>query len=124
MSTCRTVSVIQFRLLGSLEVSIGDLPVEPGAARQQVTIAMLLLEANHVVTMSRLIDAIWDDDPPITARNQVQMCVSALRRLLDDGSGTAIILTRPPGYVLRLPDDAQDVMQFKILAARGRAAAA
>lgn len=115
---------MQFRLLGSLEVSVAGHPVDLAAARQQVIVAVLLLEANRVVSMSRLIDAIWDDDPPATARSQVQICISALRRLLGDGGEADVIVTRSPGYVLVLPDEAQDIRQFELLAARGRAAAA
>jgi len=113
-----------FRLLGPLEVIVGDHPLELGAPRQRAIMAMLLLEANHVVPVNRLVDAVWDDDPPVTARSQIQMCVSALRRLLDDRSGVPVIMTRPSGYMLRVPDDALDVRQFEMLAARGRAAAA
>src|SRR5260370_4296874 len=117
-------SGILFRLLGSLDVRIGDRQVELASAGQQVIMAMLLLEANHVVTMNRLIDAVWDEDPPATAKSQIQICVSALRRLLDDDSRSAVISTRSPGYILNLPDEALDIRQFEILAARGRAAAA
>ena len=79
---------MQFRLLGSLEVSVAGHPVDLEAARLQVIVAVLLLEANNVVSVSRLIDAIWDDDPPATARSQVQICISTLRRLLEERSPT------------------------------------
>jgi DNA-binding SARP family transcriptional activator len=118
------VSSISFRLLGPLEVRIADRTVRLASPRQQVVLAMLLLEANHVVAMARMIDAVWDDDPPTTAKAQIQMCVSALRRLLDDGGGADLIVTQPPGYVIRVADEALDIRQFLTLAARGRAASA
>src|SRR5215469_11372937 len=101
-------SGIHFQLLGSLEVRIGDRHLELRSPRQRVIMAMLLLEANHVVAINRLIDAVWDEDPPETAKSQIQMCVSVLRRLLDDGSQAAVISTRPPGYILNLLDEALD----------------
>ena len=63
---------MQFRLLGPLEVSLDDRPLDLGAPRQQVIVAMLILEANHVVPMSRLIDAIWTTTrpPPPRARSR------------------------------------------------------
>ena len=115
---------MQFRLLGSLEVSVAGHPVDLEAARLQVIVAVLLLEANNVVSVSRLIDAIWDDDPPATARSQVQICISTLRRLLADGAEADVIVTRSPGYMLVVPDEARDISQFELLVARGRAAAA
>lgn len=113
---------IHMRLLGSLEISSGDRLIHIEAGRLRVVMAMLLFEANHVVPMSRLIDAIWDERPPATARSQVQICISALRRLLS-GREEGMIRTRSPGYVLVLPDEAQDIRQFELLTARGKAAA-
>ena len=107
-----------FRLLGPLEVMADDHPLELGAPRQRAIMAMLLLEANHIVPVNRLVDAVWDDDPPVTAKSQIQICVSALRRLLDDGSGAPVIMTRPSGYLLRAPDDA---LERPAVRAAGRA---
>ncbi|GAA4094929.1 AfsR/SARP family transcriptional regulator [Actinomadura miaoliensis] len=84
---------------------------------------MLLLEANRVVPVSRLVDALWNETPPATAKSQVHISVSALRRLLGR-SGAQLIETRSPGYVLRTPDDAVDLKRFEDLAAKGAAAAA
>ena len=111
---------LRFGLLGPLEVLAGGQAVHVGGARQRVVLAMLLLEAGRVVQLERLIDAVWDDQPPATARSQVQIAVSELRRRL---GGPALILTHPTGYLVRLPEHALDVTRFRQLAAEGREAA-
>jgi DNA-binding SARP family transcriptional activator len=59
-----------------------------------------MLEANRVVSIDRLIDAIWDDSPPVTSRVQVQICASAIRRALDKIGLSGMLVTRKPGYQL------------------------
>jgi hypothetical protein len=79
-----------FRVLGALQVGDGqECRIPPG--RQQIVLAILLLEANHVVSIDKMIDAIWEIDPPETARKQVQICVSRVRgRLIAAGYGETI----------------------------------
>jgi DNA-binding SARP family transcriptional activator len=113
---------LQFRILGPLEVRNGGEPVVLRAPRQQALLAVLILEANHVVPMSRLIDAIWDDVPPETARSQVQFCVSTVRRVTSAAGGRPVVVTRPPGYLLDIPHEAVDVAQFEALTEAGRIA--
>lgn len=115
---------MEYRLLGPLDVIEDGRSLDIGGPRQQIVLAMLLLEANHVVSVSRLVAALWDDRPPATARSQVQICVSALRRGLAAVGVTDAIVTRPPGYVLRVTDDDLDIRRFERLAMSGRAAAA
>ncbi|MEV0388570.1 BTAD domain-containing putative transcriptional regulator [Nonomuraea sp. NPDC050643] len=93
------------------------------SARQRVVLATLLLEANRLVSVDRLIDAVWDDNPPSTARGQIQTCVSRLRRALDDAGLDDMIETRPPGYLFRVGDGALDMHVFERLHAEGRSAA-
>ncbi|MDQ2586632.1 SARP family transcriptional regulator [Saccharothrix yanglingensis] len=111
-----------YRVLGPLHVADGPdrvSRVPPG--RQQVVLGALLLDANRVVGIDHLIDAVWDDAPPVTARRQIQICVSALRaNLTSIGRGEAIV-TRPPGYLLRVADGESDVQLFAALTAEGEA---
>ena len=86
--------------------------------------AMLLIEANHIVPVDRLVDAVWDESPPSTARSQVQICVSALRRSLTNAGVGGTIVTRPPGYLFRVGPDELDLHLFDRLVTNGRAAAA
>ncbi len=115
---------MEFRLLGPLEVLLAGQPAEIRAPRQEIVLAVLLLEANRVVPVSKLVEALWDDNPPATAKGQVQIAVSALRRLLADSGDGGAIATRSPGYLIRLPDDALDLRRFESLTAGGAAAAA
>ena len=116
-------ALMEFRILGPLEVVQDGKRVPISAPREQVLLAMLVLEANRVVPVNRLIDAIWDGDPPETARRQVQICVSSLRKTLGAAAGRNVIITRAPGYQLDVPDEAIDAARFNALAAAGRAAA-
>jgi len=69
---------LEFGALGTLEVTVGGIPVAL-APRQEVVLALLLLEADNVVSVDRMVDALWADDPPRTARSQVHITISALR---------------------------------------------
>jgi DNA-binding SARP family transcriptional activator len=113
---------LEFRLLGPVEIVLDGEPSSLAAPRQEIVLAMLLLEANRVVPVSRLVDALWDETPPHTAKSQVHISVSALRRLLGP-RGAEVILTRSPGYLIQVPDDALDLKRFEALAASGAAAA-
>jgi DNA-binding SARP family transcriptional activator len=115
---------MEFRILGPVEVILGGDPVGINAPRQEIVLTTLLLEANRVVPVNRLVDALWDEDPPATAKGQVQIAMSALRRLLAVSGDGGVIVTRSPGYVIRVPDDALDLKGFESLAADGSAAAA
>jgi DNA-binding SARP family transcriptional activator len=105
-----------FRILGPLHVSVGgqDCPIPPG--RQHIVLGVLLLEANRVVSIDHLIDAVWDDDPPATARTQVQICVSRLRNRLVE-AGCEAIVTRAPGYLMPVRRGQLDAQVFAALTA-------
>ncbi|NYJ35607.1 AfsR/SARP family transcriptional regulator [Nocardiopsis aegyptia] len=79
--------------------------------RQQAVLAALLLDLNRVVSTDHLVDMLWAHDPPETARTQVQICISRLRRLLRPVR--AVIETRPPGYLLRAEPEKVDLHLFR-----------
>ena len=109
---------MDFRLLGPIEVVIaGDDRVEVASTRERAILTMLLLRANRVVQVGQLIDAVWDDSPPATARSQVQQCISALRRKLGQAGGD-LLKTDTAGYVIRIPGDTVDVARFEELVRR------
>jgi DNA-binding SARP family transcriptional activator len=91
---------LEFRVLGPLEASREGQPVELGAHRQRALLAELLVHVDEVVSTERLIEELWGEDAPPSASNMVQVYVSRLRKAL----GRDPLLTRPPGYVLRLGD--------------------
>ncbi|MGW9371443.1 AfsR/SARP family transcriptional regulator [Streptomyces xanthophaeus] len=107
-----TPDAVVFRILGPLQVTGRSGPVRIPPGRQEVILAALLLEANRVVSTDYLVDLIWDDEPPDTARTQVQICVSRLRKLFTKAGIAAAITTRPPGYVLKTEGDLVDAALF------------
>jgi DNA-binding SARP family transcriptional activator/tetratricopeptide (TPR) repeat protein len=109
--------VLEFRLLGPVDVLLDGRPAEISAPRQRIVLAMLLFEANRVVSVSRLVDAIWDEDPPATARSQVHISVSALRKLLGSADGARLIVTRSPGYLIQASAETFDLDRFERLVA-------
>ncbi len=115
---------MKYGLLGPLEVNADGEFLVIGSARQRIVLAMLLLQANRVVSLERLIAALWGDVPPVTAKSQVQTCISALRRLLPAASGGQVIETRATGYLIRVPEDQLDVAVSERLVRQARDAAA
>ncbi|MEU5697006.1 AfsR/SARP family transcriptional regulator [Actinosynnema sp. NPDC020468] len=107
---------VEYRILGPLEVQQSGTFVELGSPRQRILLTMLLLEAGRPVPFDRLIDAIWNDSPPASARTQVRICVSALRRRLASLDGDPDpIETHHAGYLLRAPAEATDFGRFRRL---------
>ncbi|MFE6038303.1 BTAD domain-containing putative transcriptional regulator [Streptomyces sp. NPDC056452] len=109
-----------FRVLGSLEVLGGAVTIT--AQRQRIVLATLLLNANRVVPLERLIRAVWDGNPPTTAHAQVQTAISAIRRSLSSAGLGGSIQTRGRGYVIEVKPGQLDLHVFTELVARGRAA--
>lgn len=103
----------EFRILGPLQARCGGQLVPVRGVREQVALAVLLLEAGNVVPLDRFTEAVWDQDPPPAAAKAVRNTVSVLRhRLVRAGAGT-LIETRPPGYQLRLGASSLDAQQFQ-----------
>ncbi|TRW81174.1 AAA family ATPase [Mycolicibacterium sp. 018/SC-01/001] len=117
---------MQYRLLGPLQVVDGDTPVDIGPPKQRVVLAMLALAAGRVVSVDRLVDAVWGDDVPASATASLQAYVSNLRRALRGASAetqmASPIVRRPPGYVLDVDPNSIDLTVF--VAACQRAGAA
>lgn len=109
----------QYRVLGPVEVWLDGQPLPIDAPRQRALLAALLLEANRVVSVDLLVDWLWGSSPPAQARNTIQSLVLRLRRILGPEGG---LLTRRPGYLLRVEPDRLDLDVFERLAADGRAA--
>ena len=106
--------MLDFRILGPLEVVSEDGPIRLGGPKQRATLAILLLNVNRVVSVDRLADDLYAGEAPATAVTQVQRQVSDLRKLLGPAHG---IETRVPGYALRLAPERLDLHRFERLAA-------
>jgi hypothetical protein len=89
-----------------------------GGQKRRELVAALALEAGEVVSRDRLIDALWGEDPPDTARNTLQVYVSQVRKLLPDG----LLETTANGYRLAVDPSAVDAFEFQRLATAGRSA--
>ena len=111
---------MDFRILGPLQIVVGGRPLRLDAPKPRALLAILLLHENELVASDRLIEELWGGHPPATSAKVLQTYVSQLRRVLDDG----LLLTRPPGYELRLEPGQLDLHHFERLVAEARVAEA
>src|SRR5918994_4473273 len=113
--------MIEFGVLGPLEASRGGEPLHLGGGKQRALLAILLLNANEVVSSDRLIDELWGEAPPETAGKALQVHVSQLRKALAPERGPGepgrILTTKSPGYMLSIESDQLDLSRFDHLAA-------
>ena len=108
----------EFRILGPLEVLLDGRPVPLTRPKQRALLLALLLRANEVVSVDSLVDALWGERPPATALVALQGHVSQVRKLLPPES----LVTRPPGYLLRVEPEWVDAHRFERLRAQAREA--
>ncbi|MEU8421659.1 BTAD domain-containing putative transcriptional regulator [Micromonospora sp. NPDC048835] len=102
---------MRFGILGPLRVGGGESTVTAG--RDRVVLATLLLRAGRLVPVDELVDAVWEDSPPATARAQLQTCVSRLRRRFAElDLAPELIVTDPIGYGVRTSPNDLDVEVF------------
>jgi DNA-binding SARP family transcriptional activator len=111
---------VEFRVLGPLDALVDGGPARLGGPRQRALLAILLVHANEVVPVARLVDEVWGDDPPVTAGNVLQTYVSQLRKAV----GRDTIGTRGRGYVVAVADGALDLRVFERHAGAGAQALA
>lgn len=111
---------MDFCILGPLEARGGNVLVALGGSRQQTAMAMLLLEPERVVPVERLIEAVWGEKPPPTARQQIRICISNLRRVIRLRDGADPLITRSSGYLLRLGGCTLDAQVFDAKVHEGR----
>ena len=100
-------------------------PVALGAAKQRALLAILLVHANEVVPSDRLIEELWPE-PPETAANALQVYVAQAAQGARAGSRAGVagelLITRAPGYMLRVEPDELDADRFERLLTEGRSA--
>jgi DNA-binding SARP family transcriptional activator/tetratricopeptide (TPR) repeat protein len=120
MVEAQGVGHMGLRLLGPLDLFVGERSLRIGGPRERVVLATLALKANRVTSVDQLVDAIWDDNPPPSARSQIQACISGLRKLFRDVGQVGTIKTHPPGYLLEIPPDELDSEEFTSLVATAR----
>ena len=108
------------RILGPLHISRDGRQLGLGGHRQKVVVCLLLLHANEVISAEQIIDVLWGESAPETARKALQVYISRLRRIL----GAGVLETRAPGYLIRIQDGELDVQRFERLVAQGKHALA
>jgi DNA-binding SARP family transcriptional activator len=113
------VPELEFRILGPLELLRDSVQVDLGGRRQRSLLAALLLDTGERVSVDRLIECIWDAEPPASARHLVHVYVSQLRHLLGE---QAVLRSRSAGYVLEIDPESLDASCFERLIRAARAA--
>jgi DNA-binding SARP family transcriptional activator/Flp pilus assembly protein TadD len=119
---------MRFGVLGPLEVDAEAGPVALGGQKERLLLAQLLARPNQVVSAETLIRGLWGEQPPRSAAKTLQSHVVRLRRVLEPGRprGAAgqILVTREPGYLLRVAPGTLDAARFEELCATARRALA
>ncbi|MDG6109684.1 AfsR/SARP family transcriptional regulator [Dactylosporangium aurantiacum] len=102
--------------MGPLEVVGEGGPVDTGTPKQRAVLAMLTMQPGRTVSVQRLIDELWADEPPERAIASLQAYVSRLRRALEPGrtarDRSTVLVSRAPGYQLMVPAGAVDAARF------------
>ncbi|MGV9793095.1 BTAD domain-containing putative transcriptional regulator [Gordonia sp. NPDC003422] len=119
---------VRLSMLGALRLDMDSQPAELGARGQRAVLARLIAAGGHVVSTDRLIDDLWNGEPPPKALASLQAHISNLRRLLEPDrpprAPARLLVSEPPGYALRLPREAVDVWEFDDLVTESGSTAA
>ncbi|MGC4815360.1 BTAD domain-containing putative transcriptional regulator [Micromonospora sp. DT228] len=111
---------MEFRVLGAVEAWAQSARIDLGGRQPRLVLAVLLLEPNRLTSMDRLIDLVWGQEPPRSARGTVQALISRLRAALRQAGAPVELIGRGPGYLLRVDPLAVDAHQFTALVAQAR----
>src|SRR5689334_19435221 len=110
---------MRFWILGPIEITDGRDALSLGARKQRIVLAKLICSGNEIVSAERLVDAVWEDNPPKTARKNLQVYVYHLRRLLGDKHR---ITRHKDGYRLNIDPAELDAEEFEQIVAQARQA--
>jgi DNA-binding SARP family transcriptional activator len=114
--------LMDFRILGPLEVADGGRTIPIVGDRQRALVAILLIHANEPVSADGLVDELWGEHAPASPRKGLQVQVSRLRKAL--GASSARLVTQPNGYLLHAEPGELDLDRCERLADKGREALA
>jgi DNA-binding SARP family transcriptional activator/tetratricopeptide (TPR) repeat protein len=114
--------LVQFRILGPLEVVRGEECLAFRGSRERAVLVLLVLHANRPVSAERLVEDLWSGDPPQGAMRSLWVYVSRVRQAL--GAAGQAVVTRPSAYELQVDPATVDALRFEALVARGREEAA
>lgn len=116
---------VRYQVLGQLEIRRDEESLELGSFKQRALLALLLIHRNEVLSTDRIIDEIWGDHGTAHRRNALHVYLSNLRKVLEPdrlgrGEGS-VLLTRAPGYTIRVDPDEIDSDRFERMVTEGRA---
>jgi DNA-binding SARP family transcriptional activator len=115
---------VELRVLGPLEAFADGQPVRVGTPKQRALLVMLAVNAGRVVSVDRLVDELWADEPPARAIASLQAYISRLRRALEPARSSddrsALLVSRPPGYLLAVAPESVDLHRFAAEVSAGR----
>jgi DNA-binding SARP family transcriptional activator/tetratricopeptide (TPR) repeat protein len=116
---------VEFRLFGEVQLQAGGQLLDVGTPRQQAVLAALIVDAPRPVAIETLIDRVWDDTPPVEARNVLYSHLSRIRQLLKhaatlSGGAALRIDRRHAGYLLNVDPDLVDLHRFRRLLEQSR----
>src|SRR6516165_7500665 len=114
--------MIDYRILGPLEVSAGGRVIEIGGPKLRVLLVILLLRANQPVPRDVLAHELWGEQPPPGAQGSLDVYVSRLRKALGPYANGSVLITRPGAYSLLVEEGQLDARRFERLVEQGRAA--
>ncbi|WP_353899508.1 BTAD domain-containing putative transcriptional regulator [Micromonospora harpali] len=112
---------MRWSLLGPVQVTAGGRVLPIDRPQQRAVLALLLLNADRLVPAGQLVAALWADDPPASARTQVQVCVSRIRSALRDAGAGDLLVTQGGGYRLTVRGTELDLTEFAEAVERARA---
>jgi DNA-binding SARP family transcriptional activator len=119
------ITVVNFKVLGPLEVLDGDRPCTPSPPKVRTVLALLLMCANSVVLVDSLIRELWGDAPLKSAVTTVQTYIYSLRKMIAkerlEPPGHKLLVSTACGYMLCVPEDRLDALVFQHLVYEGRA---
>jgi DNA-binding response OmpR family regulator len=112
------VGPLAFGVLGPLEIRLNGTLVELTAPKHRAVLTVLLIDANRVVSLDRLVDLLWSGEPPAQAVGSLQAYISHLRRALEPGRARSqpaqVLVSRAPGYAIVADADSIDAGRFEL----------
>ncbi len=116
--------MVRFKTLGTFEVLKGDKVCTPTAPKVRQVLALLLMHANFVVPTETIIQELWGDRPPSSAVTTAQTYIYQLRKIIENQNlarpGEELLVTKAPGYVLRIEPGQLDAEEFSKLVNESR----
>ncbi|MEU8390686.1 BTAD domain-containing putative transcriptional regulator [Micromonospora sp. NPDC048842] len=112
---------MRWTLLGPVQVTAGGRVLPIDRPQQRAVLALLLLNADRLVPLGQIVSALWAEEPPASARTQVQVCVSRIRSALREVGAADLLTTQGSGYRLTVPMAELDLAEFTAAIEQARA---